>query len=77
MTVPETDKYLISEQQLLDRISMALGGRVAEEVVYGEVWTGASNDLEHVTRIARAMVCEYGMSEKLGPLALGHRAAAP
>jgi cell division protease FtsH len=73
MYLPEQDKYMVSEQQLLDRISTALGGRVAEEVVYGEVWTGASNDLEHVTRIARAMVCEYGMSEKLGTLALGHR----
>jgi cell division protease FtsH len=73
MTLPEQDKYMVSEQQLLDRITMTLGGRVAEEVVYGEIWTGASNDLEHVTRIARAMVCEYGMSEKLGTLALGNR----
>jgi len=73
MYLPEQDKYMVSEQELLDRISTALGGRVAEEVVYGEIWTGASNDLEHVTRIARAMVCEYGMSEKLGTLALGHR----
>jgi cell division protease FtsH len=73
MYLPEQDKYMVSEQELLDRISTALGGRVAEEVVYGEIWTGASNDLEHVTRMARAMVCEYGMSEKLGTLALGHR----
>ncbi|HWD39485.1 MAG TPA: ATP-dependent zinc metalloprotease FtsH [Fimbriimonas sp.] len=73
MYLPEQDKYMVSEQELLDRISTALGGRVAEEVVYGEIWSGASNDLEHVTRIARAMVCEYGMSEKLGTLALGHR----
>ncbi|RYG23509.1 ATP-dependent zinc metalloprotease FtsH, partial [bacterium] len=77
ISLPEVDKYMVSEQQLLDRISMTLGGRVAEEVVYGEIWTGASNDLEHVTRIARAMVCEYGMSEKLGTLALGRRHSNP
>jgi cell division protease FtsH len=77
MTVPEQDKYLVSEQQLHDMISMTLGGRVAEEVVYGEVWTGSSSDLERVTRISRAMVCEYGMSEKLGTLALGRRSHNP
>jgi cell division protease FtsH len=77
MTVPEADKYLVSEHQLTDMIATLLAGRVAEEIVYGEVWTGASNDLERVTRIARAMVCEYGMSEKLGTLALGRRAHNP
>ncbi len=77
ISLPEMDKYMVSEQQLLDRIAMTLGGRVAEEVVYGEIWTGASNDLEHVTRMARAMVCEYGMSEKLGTLALGRRHSNP
>ena len=77
ISLPEMDKYMVSEQQLLDRIAMTLGGRVAEEVVYGQIWTGASNDLEHVTRIARAMVCEYGMSEKLGTLALGRRHSNP
>jgi cell division protease FtsH len=77
MYLPEQDKYLISKNQLLDRISTALGGRVAEEIVYGEVWSGAANDLEHVTRISRAMVCEYGMSEKLGTLALGKRSHNP
>jgi len=77
MTVPEADKYLVSEHQLNDMIATLLAGRVAEEIVYGEVWTGASNDLERVTRISRAMVCEYGMSEKLGTLALGRRAHNP
>ena len=77
ISLPESDKFMVSEQQLLDRISMTLGGRVAEEVVYGEIWTGASNDLEHVTRMSRAMVCEYGMSEKLGTLALGRRHSNP
>ncbi len=77
MTVPDQDKYLVSEQQLHDMIAMTLGGRVAEEVVFGEVWTGSSSDLERVTRIARAMVCEYGMSERLGTLALGRRSHNP
>ncbi|MGV3615938.1 MAG: ATP-dependent zinc metalloprotease FtsH [Fimbriimonas sp.] len=77
MTVPDADKYLVSEHQLTDMIATLLAGRVAEEIVYGEVWTGASNDLERVTRIARSMVCEYGMSEKLGTLALGRRAHNP
>jgi cell division protease FtsH len=76
-SVPVTDKYLVSEHELTDDITELLGGRVAEEVVYGEVWTGSSNDLERVTRIARAMVCQYGMSEKLGTLALGKRSSNP
>jgi cell division protease FtsH len=71
--LPVADKYLVSKDELIDDICALLGGRVAEELVYGEVWTGAVNDLERVTRIARAMVCEYGMSEKLGTLALGRR----
>ena len=75
--LPDADKHLVSQQELLDDITGLLGGRVAEEVVYGEVWTGASNDLERVTRIARAMVCKYGMSEKLGTLALGNRSENP
>ena len=49
-----------------------MGGRVAEELVFGEISTGAQNDLEKATQIARAMVAEYGMSEKVGPLSLGH-----
>lgn len=76
-SLPVQDKFLVSKQELLDDITALLGGRVAEEIVYGEVWTGASNDLERVTRIARAMVCEYGMSEKLGTLALGRRSNNP
>ena len=76
-SVPVTDKYLVSEHELTDDITELLGGRVAEEVVYGQVWTGSSNDLERVTRIARAMVCQYGMSEKLGTLALGKRISNP
>ncbi len=75
--VPEADKFLVSKDELMDDVTALLGGRVAEEIVYARVWTGASNDLERVTRIARAMVCEYGMSEKLGTLALGRRAHNP
>ncbi|MFY9234348.1 MAG: ATP-dependent zinc metalloprotease FtsH [Fimbriimonadaceae bacterium] len=75
--LPEQDKYLVSRGELEDNITALLGGRVAEETVIGQVTTGASNDLERVTRIARAMVCEYGMSEKLGTLVLGRRAHNP
>ena len=75
--LPVADKYLVSKDELTDDITALLGGRVAEEIVFGEVWTGASNDLERVTRIARAMVCQYGMSEKLGTLAIGRRSSSP
>jgi len=75
--LPDADRYLVSDHELKDDIVALLGGRVAEELVYGQTTTGASNDLERVTRIARAMVCEYGMSEKLGTLALGRRSHNP
>jgi cell division protease FtsH len=76
-SLPDEDKIHVSRSQLIDDICMTLGGLVAEEVVYGERWTGASSDLSRVTRIARAMICEYGMSEKLGTLAIGHRSRNP
>ncbi len=75
--LPDSDKYLVSKQELMDDITALLAGRVAEELVYCEVTTGASNDLERVSRIARAMVCQYGMSDKLGTLALGRRSHNP
>ena len=75
--LPEQDKYLVSKSELLDDITALLGGRVAEEIIFNEVTTGASNDLERVTAIARAMVCKYGMSDKLGTLALGRRSDNP
>jgi cell division protease FtsH len=75
--LPETDKYLVTREELEDDITALLGGRVAEEIVFNQVTTGASNDLERVTHISRAMVCEYGMSEKLGTLALGRRSHNP
>ena len=75
--MPITDKYLVSNDELNDDITALLGGRVAEELVYNQTTTGASNDLERVTRISRAMVCEYGMSSRLGTLALGRRSHNP
>ena len=69
LMLPKEEKFLATQNELLDRISGYLGGRVAEEFMFKEVTTGASNDFEHATKIARAMVTEYGMSE-LGPIQL-------
>ncbi|MDB6017306.1 MAG: ftsH1 [Pedosphaera sp.] len=66
MQLPAEDQYLMTRSELVDRIRSALGGRAAEEVVYGEVTTGAENDLERVTVLARQMICLFGMNEKLG-----------
>ncbi len=71
MFLPIEDRHLMTRQQMLARIAMALGGRVAEEEVFNEVTTGASDDIKRATRMARAMVCELGMSERLGPVAYG------
>ena len=70
-SVPEEDRIFMTREQFMDRMAMALGGRVAEEITFGDVTTGAGNDLEQVTRMARAMVTRYGMSEKLGPRTFG------
>jgi cell division protease FtsH len=72
MQRPLEDRYLMTEPELDDRLTILLGGRTAEELAFGQVSTGAQNDLERATEIARAMVVEYGMSEKLGPLSFGH-----
>jgi cell division protease FtsH len=72
MTRPLEDRYLATEPELTDMLAFAMGGRAAEEIVFDEVSTGAQNDLEKATEIARAMVSEYGMSEKVGPLSFGH-----
>jgi cell division protease FtsH len=69
--LPLEDRYLLTRGELEDRIAVLLGGRVAEEVVYGEISTGAHNDLERATEMARLMVAQYGMSEKLGPMTFG------
>jgi cell division protease FtsH len=71
--LPTEDRYLLTRAELEDRIGVLLGGRVAEEIVFGEISTGAQNDLSRVTEIARSMVVEYGMSDALGPLAYENR----
>ncbi len=77
MQYPTEDKYLTTRQEFMDDICALLAGRVAEETVFNEVTTGASNDFERATAIARAMVCEYGMSDRLGPVVLGTRHGNP
>jgi cell division protease FtsH len=69
--LPKEDRYFMTKPELLDKITGLLGGRVAEEIIFGEVSTGAHNDFQRATSIARKMVTEYGMSEKLGPLQFG------
>ena len=73
MLLPTEDRYLWSKPQFEDTLAYALGGHVAELLTFGEVTTGASNDIERVTKIARSMVTEYGMSDRIGPIALGHK----
>lgn len=75
--LPTEDRYLMTREELLDRLSVLLGGRVAEEIVFGDISTGAANDLQRATDIARSMVAEYGMSEKLGLAAYGQDRQAP
>ncbi len=71
--LPSEDRHTLTRKQLLARIAMALGGRVAEELVFGEITSGAADDIKRATRLARAMICELGMSDKLGPLAYGEQ----
>jgi cell division protease FtsH len=71
MTRPLEDRYLATEPELRDMLAFAMGGRAAEEIVFDEVSTGAQNDLEKATQVARAMVAQYGMSDEVGPLSLG------
>ncbi|MDI7252636.1 MAG: ATP-dependent zinc metalloprotease FtsH, partial [Actinomycetota bacterium] len=71
MQLPEEDRYIMTRPELEDRLGVLLAGRAAEEIVFGEVSTGAQNDLEKATILARKMVEDYGMSDKLGPVALG------
>ena len=71
--LPIEDRYLTTERELRDKITVLLGGRVAEELVFKEITTGAQNDLEVVTNYAQRMVCEYGMSKKLGNLTFGKK----
>jgi len=73
LQLPEEDRFLMSKKELLNRISVLLGGRVAEELHFDDVTTGAQNDLERATQIARQMVTEFGMSDRLGPVTLGKK----
>jgi cell division protease FtsH len=73
MGLPEDDRYLRHRRRFMAELAGLLGGRVAEELVFDDITTGASNDLEKVTRLARKMVTEYGMSDKLGPLTFGEK----
>lgn len=73
LQLPTQDRYLISKAELLDRLTVLLGGRVAEDLIFQDVTTGAQNDLEQATKVARQMITEYGMSESLGPVTLGRK----
>jgi len=73
LALPEEDRTLWTRSKFLDDMAMALGGRAAEEIVFGDITTGAAEDLERVTELARAMVTRYGMSEKLGPMVFGKK----
>jgi cell division protease FtsH len=73
LQLPETDQYLMSQAELIDKIKGMLGGRAAEEVVFNETTTGAENDLEHATAVARQMVCIYGMGKSVGLLHCGQQ----
>lgn len=77
ISLPTEDKFLTTRAELTDTMAMTLGGRAAEEIVFGEVTTGASNDLEKVTATAKQMVMRFGMSEKLGPRVFGHDHGQP
>ena len=73
IALPERDRYLYTKDKFEDEIAGMLGGRAAEELIFADRWTGASDDLEKATKVARRMVTAYGMSEKLGPLTFGDR----
>ncbi len=75
--LPTEDRYLMTREELLDRLQVLLGGRVSEEIIFGDVSTGAQNDLQRATDIARSMVMEYGMSERLGPLTYTREPRSP
>ncbi len=74
---PTEDRYLVSKHQILGRISVTLGGRAAEELVFGDIYTGAQDDLRKSTEMARAMVTKYGMSDELGPIQFGNQHENP
>jgi cell division protease FtsH len=73
LSLPEEDKYLVSRDELMDQIAGIMGGRVAEELVFNDITSGAENDIQKATQIARRMVTQWGMSDKLGTVQMGHR----
>lgn len=73
LQLPMQDRYLMTKSELTERVIVLLGGRIAEEVIFGEVSTGAENDFEVATKLARRMVCEFGMSDRLGHVTLGNK----
>lgn len=73
LQLPIEDRYLITKSEILDRVTSALAGRAAEEMIFGEISSGAANDLEVATHLVRKMIMEFGMSEKLGPLTFGRK----
>ena len=77
MVIPMEDRYSITRNQLLDQVAYAMGGRIAEEIVFKDPTTGASNDFEKATNIARTMVTKYGMSAKIGAISLGSGSSEP
>ena len=77
ISMPQEDRFLTTRAELTDSMAMTLGGRAAEEIVFSEITTGASNDLEKVTSTAKNMVMRYGMSERLGPRVFGHDHSQP
>jgi cell division protease FtsH len=77
ISLPTEDKFLTTRAELSDTLAMTLGGRAAEEIAFGEITTGAANDLEKVTATAKQMVMRFGMSEKLGPRTFGHDQSQP
>ncbi|NLY31902.1 MAG: ATP-dependent zinc metalloprotease FtsH, partial [Firmicutes bacterium] len=73
LALPEEDRYFATKSELLDKICYGLGGRVAEQLIFNEISTGAQNDIERVTALSRQMIMEFGMSEELGPLTFGRK----
>jgi cell division protease FtsH len=72
LTLPTEDKFLVTRSELVDELTMLLGGRTAEELIFADPTTGAQNDIDRATTIARQMVTEFGMSDELGPMRFGH-----
>jgi cell division protease FtsH len=77
ITLPTEDKFMVKKKEILDKLSHMLAGRVAEEIRFDDITTGASNDLQRATETARRMITQYGMSENLGPLTFGHDPGQP